>query len=1075
MKPNAETSTRNRLLVACLLLAMTLLFAPSAFVQQEGGNFKLHPTVVAGGGGTSTNGATQLSGTIGQNVAGVSAGGTFSLNAGFWQGEAPCALPQITAHPASQTACEGASVTLSVTVSDASVTYQWRKNGVDINGATSSTYTLNIVTTANAAAYDVVIAKPCGTSATSNPATLTVAAYMIAPNGASYPSSGGGGDINITVAGACSWSAVSNNAWITIRSNASGVGNGAVSYSVDANPGSGRTGTITAAGKTFTITQNAPTEITLISFAATAYDKGVLLAWQTGMESDNLGFNLYRDDGGKREAVNAQLVAGSALTTGASLRAGQSYAWWDASPASPSAAYWLEDVDLAGHSSWHGPFYARQAGGKPPASSQAALLGSISRTGDASVTHTVEPLAALPIAKGAIQSVNLAAQAAIKIGVRQTGYCRLSQAELLATGLSPAIDPRTLRLFVDGKELPILVTGESDGKFEASDTVEFYGLGLNTPATDTRTYWLVAGLQAGKRIAKAPEAKGIRINDSFAYTVERRDHSIYFPALKNGEAENFFGAVVTANPVDQALTTRSLAAEAKTEALLEIALQGVTVTAHRVMIHFNDSLVGYVDFNAQGRGVEKLTVPHSLLHEGDNHVRLQALNGSSDVSLVDFIRLTYQHAYRAEDGALRFTAQSGEAVTVAGFTSKQVRAFDVTDADNPQELTASIEATGKGYSLTVTPAGTGERKLVAFSDDKALRAAIIKANRPSRWGTTINLADMVIITHESLVESLKPLVAWREKQGLRIALIDTEDLYDEFSFGHKSSQAIKDFLAYASKSWQKKPRYALFAGDASYDTHNYLGFGELDLVPTGFIDTAYMETASDDWLADFDGDGLAELAVGRLPARTSREAALMVSKLIAYDQSSPGDAALLVADQNEGFNFEQASAALAPLLPTSLQTTQINRGQLGTEPARERLLEYIRHNQVVINYAGHGSINLWSGGLLTSADVDTLSNTNHLPLFVMMTCLNGYFHDPALDSLAESLVKAERGGAVAVFASSGMTLPEGQAQMNPELYRRLFDGRSTVGEAIRAAKAVTSDVDIRRTWHLFGDPTMRVK
>jgi hypothetical protein len=96
---------------------------------------------------------------------------------------------------------------------------------------------------------------------------------------------------------------------------------------------------------------------------------------------------------------------------------------------------------------------------------------------------------------------------------------------------------------------------------------------------------------------------------------------------------------------------------------------------------------------------------------------------------------------------------------------------------------------------------------------------------------------------------------------------------------------------------------------------------------------------------------------------------------------------------------------------------------------------------------------------------------------VMMTCLNGYFHDPALDSLGESLMKAERGGAVAVWASSGLTLPTDQALMNQELYRLIFSGdRSfTLGEAVIRSKAKVTDMDIRRTWVLFGDPTMRLK
>jgi len=94
----------------------------------------------------------------------------------------------------------------------------------------------------------------------------------------------------------------------------------------------------------------------------------------------------------------------------------------------------------------------------------------------------------------------------------------------------------------------------------------------------------------------------------------------------------------------------------------------------------------------------------------------------------------------------------------------------------------------------------------------------------------------------------------------------------------------------------------------------------------------------------------------------------------------------------------------------------------------------------------------------------------------MMTCLNGYFQDPVLDSLAEGLMKAPRGGAVAVWASSGMTLPDNQAAMNQELYRRLFDREGMrLGEAARAAKAAVNDVDVRRTWILFGDPTTRLK
>src|SRR5215470_15613119 len=101
-------------------------------------------------------------------------------------------------------------------------------------------------------------------------------------------------------------------------------------------------------------------------------------------------------------------------------------------------------------------------------------------------------------------------------------------------------------------------------------------------------------------------------------------------------------------------------------------------------------------------------------------------------------------------------------------------------------------------------------------------------------------------------------------------------------------------------------------------------------------------------------------------------------------------------------------------------------------------------------------------------------SNSHLPLFVMMTCLNGYFHDATTDSLAEGLIKAPRGGAIAVWASSALTLPQGQALMNQQFYRLIFDG-TTLGEAAMKAKATVADSDIRKSWILLADPSIKIK
>jgi hypothetical protein len=311
-------------------------------------------------------------------------------------------------------------------------------------------------------------------------------------------------------------------------------------------------------------------------------------------------------------------------------------------------------------------------------------------------------------------------------------------------------------------------------------------------------------------------------------------------------------------------------------------------------------------------------------------------------------------------------------------------------------------------------------------------------------------------------------------------LADVEDVYDEFSFGQKTPQAVKDFLAYAKSNWKTPPRFALMVGDASYDPKNYLGRGANDAVPTKLIETSLMETASDDWLSDFNSDGVAEIAMGRLPARSAQEVATMVSKIVDYEIAQLPDAVLLVTDARDGFDYEASSAPLRSLIPDGFKVGEINRGVNGAE-ARSQLIESINHGQRIVNYMGHGSTDLWRGDLLTSNDASALANSGGASLFIMMTCLNGQFQDAVRESLAETLVKIERGGAVAVWTSSGMTDPRAQGPLNQEVFRRMFaadktDAQSfTLGELVMRAKSAVSDADVRRTWILFGDPAMRLR
>jgi hypothetical protein len=147
----------------------------------------------------------------------------------------------------------------------------------------------------------------------------------------------------------------------------------------------------------------------------------------------------------------------------------------------------------------------------------------------------------------------------------------------------------------------------------------------------------------------------------------------------------------------------------------------------------------------------------------------------------------------------------------------------------------------------------------------------------------------------------------------------------------------------------------LLVGDASLDPKNYLEFGEHDFVLTKLIDTDVMETASDDWLADVDGDGLAEMAVGHLPVRTVEAADRLVAKIVGYNQAGAGSGVVLVADLNDGFDFGAMDEALWELIPPTVPVEEIDRGQMGASAAKSQLLASLNRGPALVNYTGHGS------------------------------------------------------------------------------------------------------------------------
>src|SRR5262249_12637812 len=335
-------------------------------------------------------------------------------------------------------------------------------------------------------------------------------------------------------------------------------------------------------------------------------------------------------------------------------------------------------------------------------------------------------------------------------------------------------------------------------------------------------YFLIAGKQQGRRIATLESpAKPINAG-SFAFTTERRDRTLYFSALLNGERENFFGSLLTSQPLNQSLTVEHLDSSASQNGSLEVTMQGVTAFPHSIFVQLNDVTLGSLNFSGQANVRQSFPVAASLLRDGENIVKLRNTGNPADVSLVDTLRLTYPHQYTANQNKLSCTVTGGQPLTISGFTDKTIHVFDVTRPESVQELRGAIEENRDSYTISLQVPGNGTRSLLAVTDSTSNPAAQLSRYVSSTLRDDSKGAELVILTAHDLLPQAEGLKAIRRAQGLSVAVVEIEAVFNEFSFGQKTPYAIKKFLNFAKKSWRVPARYVLLFGDASYDAKNYL-------------------------------------------------------------------------------------------------------------------------------------------------------------------------------------------------------------------------------------------------------------
>ncbi len=331
--------------------------------------------------------------------------------------------------------------------------------------------------------------------------------------------------------------------------------------------------------------------------------------------------------------------------------------------------------------------------------------------------------------------------------------------------------------------------------------------------------------------------------------------------------------------------------------------------------------------------------------------------------------------------------------------------------------------------------------------------------------------DVAVVTARQFRETMQPWIRYRQGQGHRVAVVA----------GDRSLPEIRRELQDLARGGRL--RYVLLVGDA--DPAMYADAEvRARSVPTGYAEAkvnvlwgSEPHIATDNPYADLSGDGLPELAVGRLPANSAAELETMLAKTLAYERSADFGVwrrQVNVVAGVGGFGWladsvleSAARYFLTRLVPAEYAVSMTYaswRSPYSPDPRQfhRTTLERLNEGSLFWVYIGHGfpygldEVQTPGGTypILANDDAEKLTARTP-PIALFLACYTGAF-DAWDDCLAERML-ARDGGPVAVVAGSRVTMPYGMSVLATELVDQCFQRQAaTLGDAMLAAKQRTA-------------------
>jgi hypothetical protein len=744
---------------------------------------------------------------------------------------------------------------------------------------------------------------------------------------------------------------------------------------------------------------------------------------------------------------------------------------------------------------------------------------------------------------------SLACSGSAHIELREAGVYALDQEDIVVA--QPRLgDCRSdeLALSWRGHEVPLRVVGDRDGKFAPGAHIEWVGEALHGPSSWFDTYtldnaYILSAAPGTHARLRAATAAGVGIPARLVRRAhfEQQNELIRLnrQTMKQGDEPDIWEwaklTYVDAKPftVDFDLPDLAATDAAGTTVDMLLDFRGISYIVpvkdaakpldHVVEVQVNGRPATVLNWDGRAETSKKIALPRAALKPRGNVLSLRIPErvrpGGTGKAIVDQVMFNWLEVAYPINGDL--TASAAPLQIAAG-----------AKAPASVELSATAGTAVSLYAAdgSLHAATAGANRRVRFADlapGVDLYPVIGSALRkPSavRAVADIDLRnpgagyDYLIVSHASLIDAVQPLAEFHRRHGLKVGLVDVEQIYDVFNNGIVHPSAIRDLIAWGREHWSVKPRYVLLVGTASFDIREsgkpvtlqpdsfsratgvpfskrsdiVAGAGtqaaNRNLIPTWQYPSDEGQSASDNpFVVPLGTEHEPALAIGRFPVVTAAQAEAVVRKTIDY-AAAPNLGAwrhrvMLIANENS--SFQGASDTLAVGLGQKGFTAEKiygNPAELDNVAREAEISESLNSGELLVHFLGHGGRLIWRTGppdfkknhdLFTLDDVSDLRNGGHLPMVLSMTCFSAPFDNPNEDSIGERFLREPDRGAVAVFAASWTNAPN--LQFSKKLVDELTQPGRPIGDAILAAKKETSDHTMVEMYNLLGDPALVLK